>query len=204
VYLKQVNEEAEISISLAFGQSKVAPTQPTSIPRLELCAVVLATQAVKKLKKSKSFYTDSKVVLGYIKNDIRRFHFYIVNRVQAIRDVSEPSQWKYIETSTNPADLAKQGITVKVLQESWLRGPSFFKSNSPATSPVGEPDRDIDKNDPEVRQEVHATSTPKGPRIRIEMIQSFFRMVYSSASHCKTDHESEKIQNKVGATNVTA
>ena len=171
MYLKQVNEEGEISVSLAFGQSKVAPTQPTSIPRLELCAAVLATQAVKKLTKeldieihSVTFYTDSKVVLGYIKNDIRRFHIYVANRVQAIRDVSEPSQWTYIDTSTNPADLATRGITVKVLQESdWLRGPSFLKSNSPTTSPIDESDGDIDENDPEVRQEVkvHAISTQR-------------------------------------------
>jgi hypothetical protein len=44
VYLKQVNEEGEISVSMAFGQSKVAPTQPTRIPRLELCAAVMAKQ----------------------------------------------------------------------------------------------------------------------------------------------------------------
>ena len=36
VYLKQINEKGEIGVSLAFSQCKVAPTQPTSIPRLEL------------------------------------------------------------------------------------------------------------------------------------------------------------------------
>jgi hypothetical protein len=47
VYLKQVDEKGEVSVNLAFGQCKVAPIQPTSIPRLEQCAAVLATQAVK-------------------------------------------------------------------------------------------------------------------------------------------------------------
>ena len=51
VYLKQINERDEVCVTLAFGQSRVAPAQPTSIPRLELCAAVLSTQAVKKLKK---------------------------------------------------------------------------------------------------------------------------------------------------------
>ena len=58
VYLKRIEENGEISANLAFGQCKVAPTQPASIPHLELCvphlelcAAVLATQAVKKLKK---------------------------------------------------------------------------------------------------------------------------------------------------------
>lgn len=47
VYLKQVDEKGEVSVNLAFGQGKVAHIQSTSIPRLELRAAVLATQAVK-------------------------------------------------------------------------------------------------------------------------------------------------------------
>ena len=51
VYLKQVSGSGEVSVNLAFGQCKVAPIQPTSIPRLELCAAALASQGVKRLKK---------------------------------------------------------------------------------------------------------------------------------------------------------
>ncbi|CAB4020571.1 Hypothetical predicted protein [Paramuricea clavata] len=79
-------------------------------------------------------------------------------------------------TSTNPADLATRGITVKVLQESdWLRGPSFLKSNSPTTSTIDESERDIDVNDPEVRQEVkdHATSTQRAFGLGSERFNRF-------------------------------
>ena len=38
------------------------------------------------------YYTDSKVVLGYINNDTRRFHVYVANRVQTIRNLSQPDQ----------------------------------------------------------------------------------------------------------------
>ena len=96
-YLKQLNQKGEASVSLEFGQAKVAPIRPTSIPRLELCAAVLSTKAVKKLRTeldltidAVKFYTDSKVVLGYVKNDARRFHVYVANRIQTIRDTSEP------------------------------------------------------------------------------------------------------------------
>ena len=92
-YLKQLNQKGEVSVSLVFGQAKVAPIRPTSIPRLELCAAVLSTKAVKKIRTELDlkiddvkFYTDSKVVLGYISNDARRFHVYVANRVQVIRD----------------------------------------------------------------------------------------------------------------------
>ena len=73
VYLRQVNDRGESCTALVFGQSIVAPVQITSIPRLELCAVVLAAKAVDKISKEidieideATFYTDSKVVLGYI------------------------------------------------------------------------------------------------------------------------------------------
>ena len=38
------------------------------------------------------FYTDSKVVLGYMCNESRRFHIYVANRVQTIRKISSPDQ----------------------------------------------------------------------------------------------------------------
>ena len=67
VYLRLLNDKEEISNTLIFGQSKVAPVQTTSIPRLELCAAVLAAQAASRILKEidmkldeVTFYTDSK------------------------------------------------------------------------------------------------------------------------------------------------
>lgn len=51
IYLRLFNDQGKICTALLFGQSKVAPTQTTSIPRLELCTAVLASQAVHKIKK---------------------------------------------------------------------------------------------------------------------------------------------------------
>ena len=38
------------------------------------------------------YWTDSKVVLGFINNESRRFHVYVASRVQLIRDCNSPSQ----------------------------------------------------------------------------------------------------------------
>ena len=38
------------------------------------------------------FYTDSKVVLGYMCNESRRFQIYVANRVQTICKISSPNQ----------------------------------------------------------------------------------------------------------------
>jgi hypothetical protein len=57
-----------------------------TIPRLELCAAVLTTQATRRVLKELTievnevvFYSDSKVVLGYIQNEKRRFYSYVAN-----------------------------------------------------------------------------------------------------------------------------
>ena len=112
VYLREVDGEGEISVSLLYGRSKIAPVHSTSIPRLELCSAVLATQAVSIIRKEldveineEIYYSDSKVVLGYIQNESRRFYVYVADRVQTIRNATDPHQWRYIDTANNAADL---------------------------------------------------------------------------------------------------
>ncbi len=80
IYIKSVSTEGNTSISLLYAQAKLSPKQATTIPRLELCAAVLSISAVKwitrelKLNITKIvFYIDSKVVLGYIGSESKRF-----------------------------------------------------------------------------------------------------------------------------------
>ena len=74
------------------------------------------------------FWTDSTSVLQYIKNEDRRFHTFVANRLAVIHDGSEPSQWKYVPTSINPADDVSRGLTVGELlrKERWFRGLEFL------------------------------------------------------------------------------
>lgn len=44
------------------------------------------------------YYTDSKVVLGYIHNQSRRFYVYVHKRIQHIHQ--SPCQWKYFQCTT--------------------------------------------------------------------------------------------------------
>ncbi|XP_015761143.1 PREDICTED: uncharacterized protein LOC107340307 [Acropora digitifera] len=73
------------------------------------------------------FWTDSKVVLGYIKNEAKRFHTFVVNRVQEIKIRTKIEQWRYIDTKNNPADHASRGRPAEELVKSnWFSGPSFL------------------------------------------------------------------------------
>ena len=160
-YLRQVDESGQVSLAFLYGQAKLTPTHPTTIPRLELCGAVLSALSVKKLSKELSipihevvFYTDSKVVLGYIQNDSRRFYVYVANRVQIIRSVSDPSQWRYIDTALNPADLATRGVPAEHLKNSkWLVGPEFLRQPLP-DFPHHFHEISLILQDPEVRSQV--------------------------------------------------
>ena len=160
VYLKLTNQAEVSRVSLVFAQAKLAPKQETTIPRLELCAAVLASKAVKwitrelKLRIDKViFYADSEVVLGYIQNESRRFYVYVANRIQIIRSIPDPSQWRYVETKENPVDIATRGKSYKDLMESvWLKGPEFLSNVDPPAQTELSPETFlIADDDPEVR-----------------------------------------------------
>ena len=99
-YIRLIDRSAEkVSVTLALGKSKVAPKKYVSIPRLELQAATLAVKCsdflVQELKYSDIkcyFWTDSTAVLGYVTNEIKKFHVFVSNRVQRIRDSTVPEQ----------------------------------------------------------------------------------------------------------------
>ncbi|XP_062583176.1 uncharacterized protein LOC134244932 [Saccostrea cucullata] len=110
-YLVNLNQEGRSEIGFILGKSKVAPKHGHTIPRLELCGAVIAVEIAESIAthlelhiKDFTFYTDSKVVLGYIQNDTRRFYTYVANRVARIRASTLLQQWRYVCTSQNPAD----------------------------------------------------------------------------------------------------
>ena len=103
------------------------------------------------------YCSDSKVVLGYIQNESRRF--YVANRVQLIRISTAPNQWRYIGTARNPADLATRCVTKeKQVESPWIRGPEFLWNPQlqPHASLLEVP---LSKSDPEVKRKVIICAT---------------------------------------------
>lgn len=124
-----------VHCAFVCGKAKLAPLKQQTIPRLELCAAVLAVKMDQYLQREldtrvqKSiFWTDSMLVLQYIANTERRFRTFVANRVSIIRDTSDPSQWRHVPTALNPADDATRGLSASEMtqQSRWLTGPPFL------------------------------------------------------------------------------
>ncbi|XP_033745708.1 uncharacterized protein LOC117331220 [Pecten maximus] len=135
-YLRTYDDQGKEHIGFALGKSKVAPKHGHTIPRLELCAALLGTEIAQIIQRNlsidlklTSYYSDSKVVLGYICNKKKRFHNYVCNRVQRILEVSNSGQWSYVPTNKNPADCGTRGLSnAKDIQEQWLNGPKTLEA----------------------------------------------------------------------------
>lgn len=91
-YLRSISETGQISCSLVIGKAKVAPTKVTTIPRLELSSAVTSVRIGDVAKRELEikdlqdyYWSDSKVVLGYVNNDAKRFHTFVANHIQRIR-----------------------------------------------------------------------------------------------------------------------
>ena len=190
-YLRLVDTRNRVNCSLVMGKARVTPLKPITIPRLELTAALVSVKVSEMLSRElrydeveEVFWTDSKVVQAYIHNDARRFHTFVANRVQQIRERTVPEQWKYIDGKNNPADDASRGLSPKDLLQSsrWLRGPSFLWDSHYSW-------KNFDKSEPESLQpddkEVRKASsfktftTTKEPSAtllqRLEYFSSWFR-----------------------------
>ncbi|XP_065109942.1 uncharacterized protein [Paramisgurnus dabryanus] len=188
-YLRAVTVNGEVHCTLVMGKARVAPTKVTTIPRLELSAAVVATRTGDLLRReleldqlSQFYWTDSKVVLGYINNEARRFQVFVANRIQQIKSSTEPGQWRYVTTEHNPADHASRGLTAKELIESnWFTGPSFLWQRE---LPKDEVKAEVSDDDPELRKAQVLTTkvTEQAPLLnRLHKFSDWGRMVKAIA-----------------------
>ena len=134
-YLRIVGTEGNVHCTLVVGRARVAPLKGATIPRLELTAAAVAAQMDSKLKIELDlklipsvYWTDSTSVLKYLRNETARYQTFVANRVNLIRDISDVTAWRYVNTSENPADLASRGLSVDSFLASslWFNGPEFL------------------------------------------------------------------------------
>lgn len=163
-YLRLKDEHDKVHCSLVMGKARVAPLKAVTVPRLELTATVVSVRINSQLKKeleyegmTETFWTDSQVVLGYIKNTSKCFNIFVGNRVQEIHNHSQPEQWRHVKTESNQL----------VHNSQWLSGPKFlWKENIDEAYPEPASLYKIDPSDPEVKKVLATNAT--------ECLQSHF------------------------------
>ena len=174
-YCRSEDKEGKVHVAFVNANSRVAPQSATSVPRLELCAALqaaLATQEVVEALNQKPtachYFTDSKVVLGYLENQEKKFSRYVTRRVNLILKLS--SNWKYISTEHNPADKASRPATPEqLINSSWLTGPDFLWLPTDQ-----QPEFMIQTTQVELPEQVIEQRTLATKRVRGEIFSSLF------------------------------
>ncbi|XP_043230776.1 uncharacterized protein LOC122386061 [Amphibalanus amphitrite] len=165
-----------------MARTRLAPLRQLSIVRLELQGAVMSTRVASLIKREMNynfkrivFWTDSQVVLQFLKNESRRYHTFVANRVSEIHDTTSPDQWRFVPGSENPADLCSRGKSLSELknQQEWWLGPAFLESKEehwPPQEDVG----DISPDCVEVKRSaaICATSHASSPKEEITSLLS--------------------------------
>ena len=197
-YMRCINKHGIVHTQLVVSKNKVAPLKACTIPRLELQGAVLAVKMDSLLRQELNlsinqsyFWTDSEVVLKYIRNETRRFHVFVANRVGLIRQSSSPNQWNYVKTNENPADMLTRCLPVSKLGDKWLQGPVWLRQYK-CDWPEGKISNELSPDDPEVKcgvtdVMVHATCLQKHDPLRqiASHYSSWYKMQRALAWLCR-------------------
>lgn len=114
-----------------------------TVPRLELCAALLGSQLTQQTVEATStgvpiyFWSDSKIVLCWIRKTPNQLQTFMSNRVVKIQSLTDINNWYYVKTKENPADITSRGILLENLSNCslWWDGPKFFYKPIEATLP---------------------------------------------------------------------
>ena len=170
-YLRFTNANGQRHCAFVCSRARLAPLKATSIPRLELCAAVMAVKTDVKVRNELSFtidrtlfWSDSMIVLQFITSKTRRFHTFVANRVGTIHQTSEPCQWRHVKSESNPADDATRGLTARELlsDNRWIKGATFLWEED-ASWPAQPRLAEAPDSSPEVRREVSLVMSQRAP-----------------------------------------
>ncbi|GFU11862.1 reverse transcriptase domain-containing protein [Trichonephila clavipes] len=111
-YFCYVTANDDIDTSFITAKSRVSPLKKLTLPRLELLGAVLASRILKYLTSKfkfpilKSFlWSDSSIVLHWIKGKASNYKQLVSNRVIEIQSNSDPSDWHHCSGEKIPSRL---------------------------------------------------------------------------------------------------
>ncbi|XP_045453733.1 uncharacterized protein LOC123663035 [Melitaea cinxia] len=147
VYLRTVTMDGQVKVSLVMAKSKVAPLRTAlTIPKLELSGAALLARLLNHVMSTLCpsvniatvyAWTDSQIVLCWLKTSVHTLEVFVANRVSQIQKSETPLIWRHVPGEVNPADCASRGCMAPFLVEHSLWwGPEWLtrsESNWPRT-----------------------------------------------------------------------
>ncbi|GFX64930.1 integrase catalytic domain-containing protein [Trichonephila clavipes] len=138
IYLRTKSRNG-ISVKLVTSKSRVAPLNCVTLPRLELLGALVAARLASKVKKIVNLkrsclqyhWTDSKIVLFWIKGNKTRWKQFVANRVNEITSLTDPHSWYHCAGKENPADFLSRGLSTDCLVSNsrWWTGTEFLSDS---------------------------------------------------------------------------
>ena len=134
-YAKQGN-----GVALLGSKNKIISQKNAhqTVPKLELMAMAIGASYGDTLREvyakdynsiDITYATDSEIALYWLKST-KKLKPFVQNRVNIIKEKSNPDSWYHVATTDNPADILSRGSTIKNIKHtSWLNGPTWLKDN---------------------------------------------------------------------------
>ena len=163
-----------MKVSFVLGKSRLAPIKEKrlTIPKLELQAALIAVRIKEKLVKEANvqvsklyFWSDSKTVLKFIRNENTRFPTYVMHRINEIRSSSDISDWHFVPGKLHISDNCMRPTTFENIAKDnrYLNGPPFLYKSLESVlkfDDIKEEEKDqVENNQMNTDQPTEVTST---------------------------------------------
>ncbi|XP_075170108.1 uncharacterized protein LOC142242414 [Haematobia irritans] len=129
--------KGEVRVSLLCSKSRVAPLKVLTVPKLELSAALLLAEILDEVsgvignKYECHCWSDSMVVLSWLRDESSNYNVFVSNRVSRIQTLTQTMSWHHVPTAQNPADILSRGSSPEELVncELWKNGPAFLNKS---------------------------------------------------------------------------
>ncbi|XP_035216460.1 uncharacterized protein LOC118189875 [Stegodyphus dumicola] len=153
-----------------------------------------------------TLWSDSQVVLGWIRSDPNKWKTFVSNRVTEIISYTNPSQWRHCPGKDNPADKLSRGVSPSTLKnlEIWWNGPPWLVKSLEYWPHSDTISKDYSHNfeaKKEKVQTLHIVSTQ--PIIKAGNYSSYVRLLRVTSWILRFIHNCRKQEKLVGELHAT-